>query len=154
MDSYQSVLRSGLAKIREAHDMAATFEHVDHFIVHYNLGDGSEKQWQSEAFLNGRFMITLSVNVELSESLDEIVSVTGTPSFRIIEYVSIEKLTDGRFQAKAGRQREFGLDLWSKFLENRDLNLFHEGWSLSTPVENFEELAKEISSNRISLLAE
>ena len=145
--NYDECIADGMTKLKWANEMNEMFPFCDHFVIHYGIGKGVEKEWQSEAYFGGRFVITMSVQIVLNDHLNGITKVEGSPKFYLREIISIVP-DGGRFHAKIGKQDVLQEQEW---LEMRNVGyhkFLSEKWGASKEVDYFEELAKSIRRQR------
>ena len=110
----------GLDKIPIARQFDEVFgkENVDHFVSH--SGSKVPTIWNSEVFVNGRYTITMQVEVEMSSRFNEVLAVVGEPNFYFVELSSSE-WEDGQLSASSTEHPEipypFHTELWQRLYD-------------------------------------
>jgi hypothetical protein len=153
MQSYQAIHRSGLKTVQAAQDLDRQYDQVDHFITHYGWGK-PPLPWQSEAFIEGRFELTLEVPVNVDYA-SETVTVAGPPRFTPVAVKRVDLLPDGRAMATydGDLQKDFGEEAWQEFVASGfDLTTLGIPQNEIHPVKNFDEYVQRARLPRVPIV--
>ena len=151
LDAYTKTIRSGIDKMAWPTELERFFGNGDHFITHYNMSPGP-KQWNSEVFFGGRYVLTLQVDVEIDYSKSEVRKIIGAPKFYLweIESVSIgpTRLTSTRFSS----DWNFGKEEWQTFVRTKgDWSSIAITVKTNNAVPNFDNYVKQLRAPRIQV---
>jgi hypothetical protein len=119
MDDYKATVRSASTAIPVAVQMEKLFPEIDHFITHYGraFGEGP-KVWNSEAYLGGRYYLTMQVDVDIDYTTRQ-VTQAGDPKFYLTEYKKVMPLGRGAYESTISRDFRFGPQEWKKLFAAR-----------------------------------
>lgn len=95
--------------------MDLQYPKIDHFITHYGFGN-QPLQWQSKAYLEGRFTLTCVIEVRVNYWRDT-VTQAGKPRFFLHALRNINR-SDLSATYEGNLQREFGEEEWEKFVNS------------------------------------
>jgi hypothetical protein len=84
MPTYKRTVLSGLDVLPWPRQMESLFGEGDHFIVHFGFAEGP-RQWQTEIFFGGRYVLTMAVDVEVDYRNAKVVKAVGKPQFKLAE---------------------------------------------------------------------
>jgi hypothetical protein len=110
---YMAIHKDGLGKLEAPQQMNARYREVDNFIVHF----GSRKQpleWQTVAFIDGRFDLTAVIPIEVDYSKRTVTQV-GKPKFYLVAAKEVQGMQT-TFDEKL--DRKFGEAEWDKFVRS------------------------------------
>ena len=132
--------------------MNAQYEEVDNFIVNFGFGE-QPQQWQTVAFIGGRFELTLVVPVTVDYS-KRTLTQAGAPKFHLCAAQSIRMLDGDQpettYDAKLGR--EFGIEEWNKFVHSGfDLTSFGIPKSEVHSIPHWKEYVHACRSDRVQI---
>jgi hypothetical protein len=116
-----AIHKEGIQKLEASRQMNAHYAEVDNFIVHF--GFGKQLEWQTVAFIEGRFELTLVVPVTVDYS-NRTVTPAGAPKFNLwaVKQVTVGPGTPdeggwgGDFDTEL--ERTFGMAEWAKFVSS------------------------------------
>ena len=129
---YREAVKNGRATIPDVVAFEKVFTDTNHFITHYNI-KGDIRQWQSEAFLYDRYIITLVVEDVVFDASDTHVKEWGRVHYYVWEIVEV----NGHI-TRYGQGVEFDSQKW-KDLEAARGDLSAVGIKVNkTPVPGFE----------------
>ena len=145
MNDYRTAVRSGRSLIAPALEMEKQFPKTEHMLIMYGGTGSTLHEWQTVAFFEGRYELTMTVNVILSSDGKKILKVVEEPKF----YLSVcQKILDGGGGATyiASRDQQFGLKKWNEFRDSGfDLNTLdpaHDGSTLSS-FDTFADIVQQ-----------
>lgn len=130
-----------LASCRKAIPWVGEFDHLypgaNRFITHYNI-KGTDRVWNSEAFLYDRYVVTMQIPDVKFDSADRNVIAWGQPKFFVYEITNVD-ISNGSTQYGQGVQ--FGLDQWGKLIKAAgDLTAVGIKVDRKSPVPHFETI--------------
>ncbi|MFM8975862.1 MAG: hypothetical protein ACKOFN_09220, partial [Vulcanococcus sp.] len=102
--------------LEASRQMNAHYAEMDNFIVHFGFGK-QPLEWQTVAFVDGRFELTYVQPVMVDYS-KRIVTSAGDPKFYLHAAESVRMLDGERAETSydGKLQREFGKAEWDKFV--------------------------------------
>ena len=111
-----AIHKDGMQKLEASRQMNAHYGEVDNFIVHFGVRK-QPSEWQTVAFVDGRFVLTYVQPVTVDYSKRTVTSA-GDAKFYLHAAESIQMLDGGRPQTSydGKLQREFGKAEWDKFV--------------------------------------
>lgn len=139
--TYKSAVKSGRLKISAATEMEARFHNTEHFLIEYYQGKKeNEFEWQTVSFFEGKYVLTMVANVQLTPDGSSVQRITDEIKFHL--WVVRTCTNNGGCSYDTTRSRNFGSDEWKRFVasENdfRILDLKYDG----VHVEYFDTLAE------------
>jgi hypothetical protein len=110
---YTQTVRSAATNVPVALEMERQFGDADHFITEYGFDD-DPKQWNTEVFFGGRYILTMQVMVKVDYSMNSVTQL-GEPTFYLFECETISVEPNGRLRVHhdPDGQVAFGNDEWS-----------------------------------------
>jgi hypothetical protein len=118
--TYRMLCKDGLSKIEVSKQIAEHYRDSDPILIEGGYGR-KPAEWQSEAFLDGRFKLTYVTHVSVNHLLWRITPL-GDASFQITALASIKPPktegngSEGFFDTNL--QRTFGVAEWMKFVRS------------------------------------
>jgi hypothetical protein len=146
MNNYTQAVRSGFKKIPESMQIEKWFGEADHFISY--SGPNVQQHWYTEVFFDGRYVLTMRVDVRTSPAFSDIIEVPGEPEFFLheVEEVSDESGTGAKFT----KEWRFGRNDWKKVNDaNGDFSVIGITIKKNQPVQHFEAYARGQKEPRI-----
>ena len=130
--------------------MEALFGDGDHFITHYGMGSGP-KEWNSEVFFQGRYVLTLQVDVAINYWNNEVEKIVSSPKFYLVEVDSTVRENVGT-GANSLNGWEFDEAKWKKLLQAKgDWSAIGINVRTNDPVVGFEDYVKGLRAPRIKI---
>jgi hypothetical protein len=119
---YMAIHKDGMRKLEPSRQMNAHYGEVDNFIVEFGTGT-QPLQWQTVAFIDGRFELTFVQPVTVNYS-KRTVTAAGAPEFHLcaVKHVIAGSGTPdeggwgGDFDTKL--EKTFFMKDWSKFVDS------------------------------------
>ncbi len=156
-EGYKQAVLSGLSKIPEARQFDELFgkENVDHFISYHGSRDvGNE--WNSEAFIDGRYVLTMQVPVKVGRSFDEVIDVLGEPKFYLVEVQRVYTASNGQVGTRFYENRDipypFTRTEWGKIYKAEgDLSALGVSIKKRKPVQDFDRFVQGQRRPRIQV---
>ena len=146
---YKATVRSGISNLPWPNQMEALFGEGDHFITHYGF-DSKPKQWNTEVYFAGRYMLTLQVDVAIDYSTDTVLTNTIPAKFYLTEIAKIEKSPAGRLSIEFSNGWDLNEEQWSQLVAAKgDWSVLGISLRLSDPVPGFDEYVKVHRSPRV-----
>lgn len=150
---YIHIHQNGIQSLTWAKEMDQHFgrSRVDHFISHFNMGGG--QLWNSEVYMDGRFVLTLQVPVQINYET-QTVSATGKPHFYLNAYSKINQLPDGRMEGRydGKLQRQFEEQDWNKLVGKQfDLTSLSIPQAEIRPISNFQQMVDAVRKDRMPI---
>jgi hypothetical protein len=137
-DDYTVAVANGQKTIPYVREFNQIFTDTNHFITHYKFADGNW-QWNSEAFLYRRYVVTMQVDVTYDKSATNVVA-WGKPAFFLTEIKSVVLNPNGSISPQEDNQ-QFGIDAWKKLVEARgNLSVLGVKVVKDSPVEHFDSV--------------
>ena len=135
---HQSFAANGVAQIKPASQMDAMYADCRHFITY---GPNNVSIWNSVAYFDGRYELTMQVPVQISSSTSG--RMTGQPQFHLREVSAVSVDPDGQVGAKFSREFVFGLAQWKNVVDaGGDFGAIGFKMNTGAPVKDFEAHAK------------
>lgn len=150
MDAYQNLVQSGMKEINYASQMDDLFKDTDHF-VGSNISVKGTRKWNSEAFLYGRYVLTMQIGVFVSKDGRHVEKTDDDPTYRLIE---VQKVTikNGIFETDFSNQWTFGKEEWEKINKSQgDFSKAGIKIQKDHPVPNFDVYRSQIGRDRIKV---
>jgi hypothetical protein len=94
------IIASGLRQLRWPARIERLFGQTDHFVDF--SGHAGSKQWNTVAYFDGRYELTLQVEVEIGANYS--IQNSKSPKLSLVEVESLERRENGTFQAKISNQ--------------------------------------------------
>lgn len=118
---YLATVESAATRLPVAVEFEELFPgQTDHFITHYGLnrhGGDRTNTWNSEAYFDGRYSLTMQVEVVVDYE-NNTVTPAGEPKFYLIEYRRVKDNRDGTYNASSGEGAIFGEKEWREIYRN------------------------------------
>ncbi len=118
--SHAAAVSNGLVVMPQAKEFASAFPGSAHYISRYS-GDFGSPTWQSQTVVGGRFLLSLSIDIELSTDRKTVVGWDDV-RFNLEPIESISMDATGSFAAQSGQSTAFGQQEWEQFLNTNPLN--------------------------------
>ncbi len=113
LDEYIAIHESAATRVPIARQMEEMFAPADHFITHYGMGEGV-KVWNTQCFLNDRYVLTMQVDVEIDYS-QLTVSQVGEPQLWL-RYVEEYSESEGA-AFDPSKEVQFDATQWQEIYE-------------------------------------
>ena len=149
---YMAIHKDGMQKLEASRQMNGHYGEVDNFIVHFGFGK-QPLEWQTVAFMEGRFTLTLVVPVTVDYS-KRTVTQAGKARFHLWASEKVNLLPDGRPEEwyATELQREFGEAEWEKFVRSGfDLTSLGIPNAEIRPIDNFDVMVRAIRGPRLPI---
>jgi len=127
-------------------EMEKQFTKTEHMLIMYGGTGSTQHEWQTVSFFGGRYELTMTVDVMLSDDGKTVETVIREPIF----YLNVcSKISDsGTCLYQGSRQQEFGIDKWNQFRDSgfdlKTLDPQYDGRVL----KNFDAFADECQQSR------
>jgi hypothetical protein len=148
---YELAVRSGFEKIPESVEMESLFGPCDHFIGHQP--DKETQLWNSEVIVEGRYLLTMQVDVQVSKEFDEVVKIVAGPRFYVKEVSRVDVLSDGDVRVRFSKnQAKFDAQQWKQVVANRgDLSEGGIQFVRGIPIDNIAKFQERNSAPRVPI---
>jgi hypothetical protein len=148
MSNYKKAVKSGFKQIPEAMQLETLFGDADHFISY--SGSSLPRDWNSEVSFDGRYTLTMQVEVKTNDALSEITEVVDKPKFVLVEASKVILHSNGTTEVNYSGDWKFGLDDWKKVFETKgDFSVIGIKLKQNQPVKDFEGYVNAVRSVRI-----
>lgn len=139
---YRRIVRDGFKKIPAALQIEEVFGEADHFIDY----SGPRPQWNTGVRFDGRYELTMQVNLKVDRWNGKIVSVDGEPEFFLHE---VNEIREDSVRYDVSAQRQFGTDQWNQIFAARgDLSPVGIERKKNRPVPGFDDYVRRVSESR------
>ncbi len=146
MAAYRSAIRSGRTLIAPTLEMEKQFVKTQQMLIMYGSNRSRLYEWQSVAFLGGRYELTMSVQVILSSDGTKVVKVDGEPKFDL--WVCHEIHPGGGVSYAPSRAQQFRVQKWNEFRDSGyDPKILDPAYDGST-LPDFDTFADTVQPNR------
>lgn len=135
---HQEFGQQGVSQIPPAAQMSELFEDCRSYITY---GPGGVSTWNSDAYFDGRYELTMQVPVRITSS--QRGRMIGEPQFYLLEVDKVEISASGQVGASFSNQKVFGLDEWEKvYAANGDFAVIGFPLKRNQSVKDFNVYAK------------
>lgn len=146
MDSYRAMAQTGFDVIVEAREIDRLFPDCDHFL---GSGPTQTNEWNSEAFIFGRYILTMKSEVIVDKQANRITQVVGAPRFYISEVIKVSTNAHGSAVIDHGDSWEMDVAQWKKVVKaNGDFGAAGINLQIDRPVPKFDIARKEFGKDR------
>ncbi len=150
IQNYTRAVKSGFSKIPEALQIESLFGEADQFISY--SGPYVPQKWNTVAYFDGRYILSMEVEVETNSEFSEITKVVGEPHFFLWEADQIVIEADGQPDTKYSRDLRFGLSDWKKvFAAKGDFSVIGITIKKDQPLANWDAYVRGWSGPRIKV---
>ena len=148
---YKDAVKDGFTKIPQACEIERLLGKADHFISY--SGPNVKQDWNTEVYFEGRYRLTMQVDVKTNKDFSKIVGVIGEPKFYLGEITKVDLNADGTVSGGdggAGQRATFGLKEWNKIVQsNGDFSIVGVHIKKGQPVPNFDKFVGAMRRPRI-----
>ena len=150
LDRYKAAVGDGFEKIPQSREIEALLGDSDHFIS-YNGSLEVGQDWNTEVYFDGRYCLTMQVEVRTDRRFSKIVKVLGEPKFYLEEIARVEVNGD-RILARNGQHFQFGPKEWAKVVKAKgDFSVIGIKLKRNQPVQDFDKYAKAMRDPRVQV---
>jgi hypothetical protein len=120
---------------------------TDHFITHYGFSGEATNLWNSEAYFNGRYSLTMQIPVTV-DYRHNTITPAGDPVYYLEEITQY----DGGLARYGGLHARFGNDEWENLYNSHgDFAVIGLAVKSDAPIPNFEKLVDAVRAPLIPI---
>ena len=144
--SYRSAIQSGRKIIAPALEMEKQFPKTEHMLIMYGGTGSAQHEWQTVSYFGGRYELTMTVDVMLSDDGKTVETVIREPTFDLNVCSKISSDLGCLYQGS--KHQEFGIDKWNQLRDSGfDLKIMDSQFDGSV-LKNFDAFADTVQQSR------
>lgn len=146
---YRATVLSGIGILPWPKQMETLFGEGDHFITHYGF-DTQPKQWNTEVYFGGRYVLTLQVDVAINHKDKSVVTNTTPATFYLTDMGIIHKMPDGSMTTRPANGWILDEEQWSRLVAAQgDWSAVGISLRSNDPVPDFDEYVRAKREPRV-----